>query len=80
MIDLATLSIIGIGLIIAGLIIISYVMLRFNRHTKENRSEERGGVIIMIGPIPIIFGTDKEAIREVIVLTLIFSLILFVFL
>lgn len=77
MIDLATLIIIGTVLIIAGLII-SYVMLRFNRHTKENRSEERGGAIIMIGPIPIIFGTDKKAIKEVIVLALIFSVIMFV--
>ncbi|MDT8781185.1 MAG: DUF131 domain-containing protein [Candidatus Bathyarchaeota archaeon] len=32
----------------------------------------------MIGPIPIIFGTDKKAIKEVIVLALIFSVIMFV--
>ena len=45
MIDLATHSIRVTVLIIAGLII-SNVMLRFNRHTKENRSEEREGPLL----------------------------------
>jgi len=77
MTDLTVLYIIGSVLIIVGLIVISTIIFRCTRRNIENRSEMRGGGIIMIGPIPIIFGTDKKSIKEVIILALAFVVVLF---
>ncbi len=69
----------GFALIIFGFILtfISAVMiflagLRF-------RGKTRGGGLIMIGPIPIIFGTDERTVKTLIILSIALIIIAFIF-
>ena len=60
----------GIGLVFLGIIvIIAAVIIASTRGTSKEGKVKAAGVI-MIGPIPIIFGTDKKSLKAVIVLAL----------
>ncbi|MBS7649177.1 MAG: DUF131 domain-containing protein [Candidatus Bathyarchaeia archaeon] len=39
----------------------------------------RGGCLVMLGPIPIIFGTDRESIMILIILSIVLMIVAFVF-
>jgi uncharacterized protein (TIGR00304 family) len=57
----------GIALVVIGvIIIISALILTSSRHSEKDKAEVAG--IVMIGPIPIIFGTDKKSVKAVLVL------------
>lgn len=64
----------GFIVIFIGMILIFVGML--SEITKA-KGEVKGGGIILIGPFPIIFGTDKESVKGIILLTM--ALIIFVF-
>ncbi len=50
------------------------------KNNRENKSDLRGGGIIMIGPIPIIFGSDYQSAKILIMLAIILMIIaLFIF-
>jgi len=69
MVDLTVFYALGIALVIAGVIVIVLALIRTSTDGKE-KGEVRGAGVIMIGPIPIIFGTDKKSVKEVLVLAL----------
>ena len=57
----------GIALVVVGVIVIILALiLASSRRSEKDKAEVAG--IVMIGPIPIIFGTDKKSIKEVLVL------------
>lgn len=62
--DALALYSIGIILIVAGIfiVIVAVILSSVGSPNKEN---VRGGGIIMIGPIPIIFGTDRKSLKTV---------------
>jgi len=57
---------IGIALIFIGLILVAAGIF-----SSTSVGEVHGGGIIMIGPIPIVFGTDRESATLLIVLAII---------
>ena len=69
MVNLPLLDIIGVGLIFAGVltIIVAVILLAV---LSLKRGKIRGGGVIMIGPVPIIFGTDKNSLKTVLLLSL----------
>ncbi len=70
---------IGMILIFAGFLItfLAVVLLFFT--TTQSKGKVRGGGAVIIGPFPIIFGTDKESVRMLLLLSIILIiLILFV--
>ena len=69
MADLTVLYFLGIALVIAGVIVIVLSLIRASR-SGDKEAKVRGAGVIMIGPIPIIFGTDKKSVKEVLVLAL----------
>ena len=69
MADLTVLYSLGIALVVAGVIVIVFALIRSSAGGGEE-GKVRGAGVIMIGPIPIIFGTDKKSVREVLVLAL----------
>ncbi len=75
--DLGIFYAIGLGLIFVGIIVIivAIILVSFRSSTKER---VKGAGVIMIGPIPIIFGTDKKSVKTILVLaiTLIAALII----
>lgn len=66
----------GLTLILLGILtlIIAFAILLISS-IKGGRV--RGGGAVIIGPIPIVFGTDKESMRAVLWLSIILTLIVF---
>jgi len=62
------LIILGVTLIILGFIISFLAVLLMFIRAYGFRGKTRGGGLIMIGPIPIIFGTDRESVKMLILL------------
>ncbi|KON31865.1 hypothetical protein AC478_01995 [miscellaneous Crenarchaeota group-1 archaeon SG8-32-3] len=69
MIDSAVLYTLGIALIFVGVLVIAVAfVLLFVSGSEKGRV--KGGGVVMIGPVPIIFGTDEKSIRTVLLLSL----------
>jgi uncharacterized protein (TIGR00304 family) len=60
----------GIGL---GLLAFVIALLRSTR----GAGRTRGGGIVMIGPVPIIFGTDRESTRTLVLLAIVLMVVFF---
>jgi len=62
---------VGLLLVLGGftLAVVSVLMLIVRRG--RSGSNLRGGGIVMIGPFPIIFGTDKESVKTLVLLSIV---------
>ena len=68
---------IGIVLVVFGVIVIvAAVILASMGGTKKGKV--RGAGVIMIGPIPIIFGTDKKSVKSVLALALSLTIVVLI--
>ncbi|MEM2106097.1 MAG: DUF131 domain-containing protein [Candidatus Bathyarchaeia archaeon] len=68
----------GISLIIAGiLVVLVAILLLFISNIKSGAKIGGGGAII-IGPFPIVFGTDKKSLKTVLLLSLLLTIMLVV--
>jgi uncharacterized protein (TIGR00304 family) len=68
----------GILLIIVGLVI-SILAAVLMVSVGKKRLTLRGGGVVIIGPFPVIFGTDKESVKILLILSIILVSILFIF-
>lgn len=70
---------IGFILVVLGFIIalIAVFLLAFGGRGIWGKT--RGGGILLIGPIPIIFGSDKESVRVLVVLAIVLMAIVLIF-
>jgi uncharacterized protein (TIGR00304 family) len=66
--DVSFLYSLGIIVIVVGIILIVLAVLLSSG--KAENAKVKGAGVIMIGPIPIIFGSDKKSIKTVIALVL----------
>jgi uncharacterized protein (TIGR00304 family) len=90
--DLGVFYAVGFALVIAGIALIVAAIIRAS--TRQHNGEEaekgekegegeshvRGAGVIMIGPIPIIFGTDKKSVKTVLALALALSIVFLIIL
>ena len=67
----------GIALILAGVFIIVLAIIVLSVRS-AGKSKVRGGGAVIIGPIPIIFGTDKKSLKTVVSLSLALTILLLV--
>jgi uncharacterized protein (TIGR00304 family) len=76
-IDSATLYALGIALIFVGaiIIIIAVVLLSVSG---AGRGKVKGAGAIIVGPVPIVFGTDKKSLKTVLLLSLALTVMLVV--
>ena len=69
--ELSAFVTIGMALVIVGVILIVVALVRASMGgEKGGDSRVRGAGVIMIGPIPIVFGTDKQSVKAVLALAL----------
>jgi uncharacterized protein (TIGR00304 family) len=68
---------IGMLVILAGVFSTAYQSWKTGGMEKTETSV-RGGGVIMIGPIPIVFGTDVGAVKVVIILAIALMILAFV--
>jgi len=74
--DAGTLYSVGIIMILVGIIIVVVAFaLLFISSVKGGKV--RGGGAVIIGPFPIVFGTDKESVKAVLWLSIVLTVILF---
>jgi uncharacterized protein (TIGR00304 family) len=84
--DLVVFYAVGFALVIAGVALIVAALIRASTHQKnekeagEGEHHVRGAGVIMIGPIPIIFGTDKKSVKTVLALALALSIVFLIIL
>ncbi|SNQ59297.1 TIGR00304 family membrane protein [Candidatus Methanoperedens nitratireducens] len=85
--DLSFLIAAGILLIILGFILIAFSMMRSARESEERDAEKGAGEkkvkcggVILIGPIPIVFGTDKKYALILMVVAIVLMLLAIIFL
>lgn len=77
--ELADNILFNIGLLLAlvgfavGIVAIVVAILTSARRT----GQVRGGGVVMIGPVPIVFGTDKGSARMLILLGIVLTIIMF---
>lgn len=78
-IDAGTLYGLGVTLIFLGVFVMFAAFLLIFIAGFRGKAEAKGGGAIIIGPFPIVFGTDKESIRTVLWLSIVLMILLFVF-
>ncbi len=77
----------GILLIVLGFFLIAFGMMRSALENGEKGAEQetgekrvKGGGVILIGPIPIVFGTDKKYALILMILAIVLMLLAIIFL
>ena len=76
--DAQTLYSLGTALAFAGFLIVIVATAFILLSKSGNTGKARGGGAIIIGPIPIIFGTDKQSLKTVLLLSIILTALLIV--
>ena len=68
---------VGMTLVFTGfaLAFIAVILLLF-RGAKREKGKVKGGGVVIIGPIPIIFGTDKESVKIILALSMVLMILL----
>jgi uncharacterized protein (TIGR00304 family) len=72
------LVLIGVAIILAGFLVVFLAMMMMSAKTPEEgerQTQVKGGGVILIGPIPIIFGSDAKWTSIAIVLAIILIVI-----
>ncbi len=80
MADLTVFYAVGIALVIVGVVVIVAAIIRASTGESKEKGRVRGAGVILIGPIPIIFGTDKKSIKTVLALALSLSIVVLIIL
>ena len=75
--DLSVFYALGTVLVVAGIIVIvAAIALAAKGGSKKGKV--RGAGVIMIGPVPIIFGTDKKSVKTVLALALVLTIVVLI--
>lgn len=53
----------GILLVFAGIVIALVAVILMFFVTMKGKGKTKGGGVVIIGPLPIVFGTDRESIK-----------------
>jgi len=75
--DLAVFYGLGFALVVIGIIIIVAAIILISTGGAK-KGKVRGAGVIMIGPIPIIFGTDKKSVKNILVLALALTIVVLI--
>jgi len=74
--DAETVFGLGIVLIFAGILITLIAVVLLFISSVRGKGEVKGDGAIIIGPFPIVFGTDKESIKTVLLLSITLAILL----
>ena len=71
---------IGVALILVGFALAIAAMIWLTvSGMKGGKARVRGGGAVIVGPIPIVFGTDKESVKIILILSIVLAVLLLVF-
>jgi len=69
----------GLLLVLAGFIVTFIAILLLFFSSLKGGGKIRGGGAVILGPFPIIFGTDREAVKILLMLSIILFALLLIF-
>lgn len=69
----------GFLLVVLGFVLAFVAVILLAVKARSSGGKTRGGGILFIGPIPIIFGSDRESVGVLIILAIILMAIVLVF-
>jgi len=75
--DSSALYALGVALIFVGVLIIVIAVILLSV-SGGKKGEIKGGGAVLIGPVPIIFGTDKKSLKTILLLSLALTVMLVV--
>lgn len=70
---------VGLLLALAGFAVAILAFIFAILRSARGAGQVRGGGVVMVGPVPIVFGTDRESTRILILLGIILMAVLLVF-
>ena len=73
--NLETLHELGIGLILVGSVVIAIAFLLVLFSGIKGKGRTKGGGVLLIGPIPIVFASDAESVKKVLLMSLVLAII-----
>jgi len=77
MVDVSVFYALGVTLVIVGIIVIvAVIILASIGGVKKGKVRSAG--VVMIGPIPIIFGTDKKSVKAIMALALALTILVLI--
>ena len=76
--DAQTLCNLGAALALTGMLIMTVATALILLSKSGKTGKARGGGAIIIGPIPIVFGTDKQSLKTLLLLSIILTALLIV--
>jgi len=77
--DQALFNMLGVMLVFTGFVITLIAVLLWIFMTVKHGGKVRGGGAVIIGPFPIVFGTDKESVKVILLLSIALIVLLLVF-
>jgi uncharacterized protein (TIGR00304 family) len=77
MVAISTMSLADLGLllIVLGVVLAFIATILLVVRSPRGSSSGRGAGVLLIGPIPIVFGTDKQAVKVVMILAVVLMLL-----
>ncbi len=75
--DITDFYTLGVALVVVGIIIIVAVIVLASAGSSK-KGKVQGAGVIMIGPIPIIFGTDKKSVKTVVAFALALTIVVLI--
>jgi uncharacterized protein (TIGR00304 family) len=74
-----TVSGIGLALVVLGFILafVAVILLAIKKETAGGKT--RGGGVLLIGPIPIVFGTDRHSAKVMMILAIVLIVVVLLF-
>ena len=75
--DLSVFYALGTALIVVGIIVIVAAIIIASK-SGAKKGKVRGAGVIMIGPVPIVFGTDKKSVKAVLALALALAIVVLI--
>jgi uncharacterized protein (TIGR00304 family) len=76
-VDSAVLFALGVALIFIGVLIVIIAAILISVSGAQ-KGKVKGGGVILVGPIPIVFGTDKKSLKAVLLLSFALTIMLVV--
>lgn len=73
-----TLYSIGLSLVFVGIVVIVVVALLMFVFGSKGKGEITGGGAIIVGPVPIIFGTDKKSLKTILLFSITLTVLLII--
>lgn len=68
----------GLLLVFAGFIVSLVAVILLILKAMKGKRKIKGGGAVIIGPFPIIFGTDKESVKMLLLLSIVLIVLIFI--